>query len=176
MKSTLTTDQLLAMYHEYKELTEQIGKLEKTQAKLVLTGQDIISTEHTLYSVNKKRDDLSDAMTFDTPRIWIEYKFRAYKGESQPIATMHDLRLHCSKPDYICTKRYTFLNEGLTSEDKAPLSDRSIYPDAMSIEDLLKLTVLDKLSESHYKEWRSHEYHQENEVAAKWKDYTEHQL
>lgn len=171
MRTALTTDQLLVMYHEYKKLTEQIGELERTQAKLVLTGKDITSTEHMLYSVNKKRDELSDAMTFDTPRIWIEYKFRAYKDESQPIATMHDLRLHCNKPDYICTKRYRFLNEELIAQFKPPLSDRFVYPDAMNINKLLTLSILDNLKKSSYIEWRNHEYNRDSKKVMKWMMY-----
>lgn len=169
--AALNTDQLIAMYNEYKELTEQIGKLEKTQAKLILTGQDTSATERMLYSVAQKRAKLSDTMTFDAPRIWIEYKYRAYQNEAQPIATMHDLRLHCSKPDYIC-KRYTFLNDELVAQGRSPLSDRSDYPDSMSLNDLLNLDVLDRLQDHSYEQWRSHEYYQQAGIVAKWESYT----
>lgn len=176
MRDIQTTDQLLAMYNQYRELSAEIEKLERAQAKLLLTGQDATATEHSLYSVTQTRIELSDAMTFDTPRIWIEYKYRAYQNESQPIATMHDLRLHCSKPDYICTKRYSFLNSELLGQNRPPLSDRHTYPDAMSINVLLSSDLLDTLRESSYEQWRTHEYYRQGRAAAKWQDYIEPQL
>ncbi len=115
---------------------------------------------------------LSDAMTFDTPRIWIEYKYRAYADEPQPITTMHDLRLHCSKPGYICTARYTFLNDELTQAGEPPLSDRAAYPDSMDIGALLESPRLDALSDETFAAWRQHEYHRDAEGrVAKWQSY-----
>ena len=108
-------------------------------------------------------------MTFDTPRIWIEYKYRAYRDESQPIATMHDFRLHCSKPGYICTARYSFLTDAMAREGFVSLDDRQVYPDDMELSELLKLSLLDDLDEITYKTWRDEEYYRDAKGAVrKW--------
>jgi hypothetical protein len=57
------------------------------------------------------------------------------------------------------------------SEHKTPLSDRTVYPDSMSIKDLLKLDALDSLKKSSYVEWRNHEYNREGKKVMKWTMY-----
>lgn len=172
MSTTLSVNDLLAMYTTYKQLLDKQRNAEKQLARARLAGQPTDDTPYHLDMLARELQLLSDTMTFDTPRIWIEYKYRAYQDDPQPITTMHDLRLHCSKPGYICTTRYTFLNTALISAGKTPLSDRTVYPDDMNLSVLLADSSLDQLPEDTYDTWRQHEYHKDSEGnTAKWAAY-----
>ena len=98
MNYAKTVDELLEMYADYTTLLAEQKTMERTVARAKLAGEDDETAQEQLDQLGAKLQELSDAMTFDTPRIWLEYKDRAYRDESQPIARMHDFRLHCSKP------------------------------------------------------------------------------
>ena len=169
MSYAKTVDELLEMYANYTTLLVEQKALERTVARVKLAGKDDEMAQKQLDQLGVRLQELSDAMTFDTPRIWIEYKYRAYRDESQPIATMHDFRLHCSKPGYICTARYNFLNDAMTHEGLVPLSDQQVYPDDMELSELLKLSLLDDLDDTTYKAWRDEEYYRDAKGAVrKW--------
>ena len=102
-------DRLLDMYDEYKTLAAKITAAERRLALAKLKNSGVEQIRIELDNLLHSQQQLSDDMTFDTPLIWVMYKFEAYQDEAQPIRTMHDFRLHCSKPDYICTKRFIFL-------------------------------------------------------------------
>ena len=110
-------------------------------------------------------------MTFDTPLVWVMYKFEAYQDEAQPIKTMHDFRLHCSKPGYICTKRFTFLNTHLCNNGQCPLTDDERYPDKMLLSEIFPLLADIEQDEVFLSAWRAHEYYQEDGIVKKWQDY-----
>ena len=110
-------------------------------------------------------------MTFDTPLVWVMYKFEAYQDEAQPIQTMHDFRLHCSKPGYICTKRFTFLNTHLCNNGQCPLADDERYPDKMLLSEIFPLLGEIERDEVFVSIWRAHEYYQEDGIVKKWQDY-----
>ena len=99
----VAVDKLLDMYDEYKTLTAKIAAAERRLALAKLKNNDIEQVQTELDILRRDQQQLSDTMTFDTPLIWVMYKFEAYQDEAQPIRTMHDFRLHCSKLGYICT-------------------------------------------------------------------------
>ena len=169
MNYAKTVDELLEMYADYTTLLAEQKTMERTVARAKLAGEDDETAQEQLDQLGAKLQELSDAMTFDTPRIWIEYKYRAYRDEPQPIATMHDFRLHCSKPGYICTARYNFLTDAMAREGFVSLNDRQVYPDDMELSELLKLSLLDDLDEITYKTWRDEEYYRDAKGAVrKW--------
>lgn len=161
MNYAKTVDELLEMYTEYTRLLGEQTVLGRKLARVKMTGEDDGILQKQFDWLKARTQQLSDEMTFDMPRIWIEYKYRAYRNEVQPISTMHDLRLHCSKLGYICTARYHFLNEALVHEGCVPLSDRQVYPDNMELSELLAESLLDDLSEQTYHTWRNEEYHRD---------------
>lgn len=165
----LSVDELLGMYQKYKDLgAERVGA-ETQLARARLAGEGVDAAAARVEALDRELQELSDAMTFDEPRIWIEYKYRAYQGEAQPIATMHDLRLHCSKPGYICTARFGFLNGALARLGRAPLDNREIYADEMELAELLAGDALDALDETTLATWREHEYYRDGAGrVAKW--------
>ena len=116
-------DKLLDMYDEYKALTVKIAAAERHLALAKLKNSDVEQVQTKLDGLRRDQQQLSDTMTFDTPLVWVMYKFEAYQDEAQPIRTMHDFRLHCSKPGYICTKRFIFLNAHLCSNGQCSLID-----------------------------------------------------
>ena len=121
-------DRLLDMYDEYETLTAKIAAAERRLALAKLKNSDVEQIRIELDDLRRDQQRLSDGMTFDTPLVWVMYKFEAYKDEAQPIRTMHDFRLHCSKPGYICTKRFIFLNAHLCSNGQRPLTDSKNIP------------------------------------------------
>ena len=138
-KARTAVDKLLNMYDEYKTLAAEITDAERRVALARLKNGDIKQAKAELDSLRQNQQQLSDAMTFDTPLIWAMYKFEAYKDEAQPIRTMHDFRLHCSKPGYICTKRFLFLNAYLCNKKQNPLTDNQTYPDDMLLDNIFSL-------------------------------------
>ena len=147
-------DKLLDMYDEHKALTAKIVAAERRVALAKLKNSSGEQIRIELDDLRHNQQQLSDNMTFDTPLVWVMYKFEAYQDEAQPIKTMHDFRLHCSKPGYICTKRFTFLNAHLLSE---------IFPLLADIEQ----------DEVFLSTWRAHEYYQEDGIVKKWQDYVD---
>lgn len=170
MTTRQAVDKLLQQYGDYKKRAEAIQNARRRLAKQKLTGVATTEAQQQLVELEKAQVELSDAMTFATPLIWLMYKFEAYQDEPQPIRTLHDFRLHCSKPGYICTKRFNFLNAYLQKVAKTPLTDRKTYPDSMLLSQLFP--EIEKLNDdaSFLDEWRSHEYYQEDGIVKKWQD------
>ena len=164
-------DKLLRMYDDYKTLAAKITAAERRLALAKLKNSDIEQVQTELDILRRDQQQLSDDMTFDTPLIWVIYKFEAYQDETQPIRTMHDFRLHCSKPGYICTKRFIFLNAHLCSNGQSSLMDRKQYPDEMLLSEIFPLLSEIERDKNFLSNWRAHEYYQEDDVIKKWQDY-----
>jgi len=165
-------DRLLDMYDEYKTLTAKIAAAERRLALAKLKNSDVEQIRIELDDLRYSQQRLSDDMTFDTPLVWVMYKFEAYQDEVQPIRTMHDFRLHCSKPGYICTKRFIFLNAHLCSNGQRTLADSEQYPDEMLLREIFPLLGETEQDEAFLSNWRAHEYYQEDDVIKKWQNYT----
>ena len=165
-------DRLLDMYDEYKTLTVKITAAERRLALAKLKNSDIEQAQTELDVLRRDQQQLSDDMMFDTPLVWVMYKFEAYQDEAQPIRTMHDFRLHCSKPGYICTKRFIFLNAHLCSNGQCPLTDGEQYPDEMLLSEIFPLLGEIGQDEVFMSNWRAHEYYQEDGAIKKWQNYT----
>lgn len=170
-KARTAVDKLLNMYDEYKTLAAEITDAERRVALARLKNGDIKQAKAELDGLRQNQQQLSDAMTFDTPLIWAMYKFEAYKDEAQPIRTMHDFRLHCSKPGYICTKRFLFLNAYLCNKKQNPLTDNQTYPDDMLLDNIFSLLDEIEQDSEFLVSWRAHEYYQEDGAARKWQNY-----
>ena len=164
-------DKLLRMYDDYKTLAAKITAAERRLALAKLKNSSGEQIRIELDDLRHSQQQLSDGMTFDTPLVWVMYKFEAYQDETQPIRTMHDFRLHCSKPGYICTKRFIFLNAHLCSNGQRPLTDSKKYPDEMLLSEIFPLLGEIEQDEVFLSNWRAHEYYQEDDVIKKWQDY-----
>lgn len=165
----LSVDELLEMYGRYGQLLAEQREVQKQLARVRLAGGDAGELAVQADALSTQLQELSDSMTFDTPQIWIAYKYRAYQDEAQPIATLHDFRMHCSKPGYICTARFEFLNDALARAEQARLSNRTAYADEMELSELLSSGVLDALDETTLETWREHEYYRDEAGrVAKW--------
>ena len=166
-------DKLLDMYDEYKALIAKIAAVERRLALAKLKNSGVEQIRIELDDLRHSQQQLSDNMTFDTPLVWVMYKFEAYQDEAQPIKTMHDFRLHCSKPGYICTKRFTFLNTHLCNNGQCPLTDNERYPDKMLLSEIFPLLGEIEQDEAFLSSWRAHEYYQEDGIVKKWQDYVD---
>lgn len=161
---------LLEQYGQYKQLLAQQTKVARLLAKAKLSGalSETLETEYNQYSTQLQQ--LSDDMTFDSPSIWMCYKFEAYKDEPQPIRTMHDFRQHCSKPGYICTRRFEFVTQELSAHGLDSFNDHVRYPGDMLLDQVWP-DVHTLESEVKFMDmWRHHEYYTIDGHAAKWRD------
>lgn len=163
-------DALLGMYDEYKQAVEAreslASQLAKAKLKHVPSDELQVAYDDAVHRVQA----ISDAMTFASPLVWMMYKFEAYKNEAQPIRTMHDFRLHCSKPGYICTKRYNFVNDELLKRGQTALSDTAAYPDAALLSDAYGAIASLPADPVCMAAWGKHEYYRDGERVAKWED------
>ena len=71
-------DKLLDMYDEYKTLTAKIATAERRLALAKLKNSDVEQLQTKLDGLRRDQQQLSDTMTFDTPLVWVMYKFEAY--------------------------------------------------------------------------------------------------
>lgn len=174
MSPVMSTDEyvrsLLKMYDEYKALTTQLNAHESQLAMATLRKDEasITSLKKLSAELRRKISEVSDSMTFASPLIWVRYKFEAYQNEAQPISTMHDLRLHCSKPGYICTKRFHFVNDYLRGRRQPTLQDSDTYADTLEVSHIYELLQGLSEDEKFIKEWQRREYYQINGRVAKW--------
>ena len=168
----VAVDKLLRMYDEYKTLAAKITAAERRLALAKLKNSGVEQIRIELDELRHNQQQLSDDMTFDTPLVWVMYKFEAYQDEAQPIRTMHDFHLHCSKPGYICTKRFIFLNAHLCSNGQRPLTDSKKYPDGMLLSEIFPLLGEIGQDKTFLSSWRAHEYYQEDGAIKKWQNYT----
>ena len=165
---------LLDQYKQYTEMSREIKLLERQLAKTRLSGADTADAQGSLDKKTAELQALSDAMTFDSPATWIGYKLEAYRGEAQPILTMHDLRVHCSKPGYICTKRFAFLNRELDRRGLKTLADAEAFSDTVPLEDVLRSEELAAVVDAAFMDqWNSYEYNTVDGRVAKWENWRE---
>ncbi len=166
-------DSLIQAYGEYKRLLQDEADISMKLAKQKIVG----TVEPRLLGLHKKTKQalqaVSNSMTFSNPFVWIMYKFEAYKDEAQPIRTMRDFRVHCSKNGDICAKRFAFINEQLVSRKLVPLTDTSYYKDDISLDTLLEEQGIQEIAENpaFMALWGSYEYHEIANQPAKWQNY-----
>lgn len=164
---------LLEDYRRYNDLLTAQQSCATELAKQKLRGQVSVETASLYEQLAVDLQNLSDSMTFASPTIWMRYKYEAYQNETQPIRTMHDFRMHCSKFGYICTKRFLFVNKQLANHQLALLTDTKVYSDTMTLGELLTDDVFAvlELDSDFMKEWAVHEYHKANGRVAKWENF-----
>lgn len=171
--SRTAIDRLLVMYDTYKAISIEEKVVASKLAKAKLLGKSTKELTEERAVLISKLKTLSDEMTFASPAIWMMYKFEAYTNEAQPIRTMHDFRMHCSKPGYICTKRFTFLNNQLKKRGLSTLLDNNQYTDEMLVSDVVDSNPIKSLSIDiqFNRLWSTYEYYTEDGNVAKWDNY-----
>jgi hypothetical protein len=83
------------------------------------------------------------------------------------------MKKNCSKPGYICTKRFDYLNSYLKSQKGADLKDITRFPDDMKMPDIYESRMmLDLLDDEIFMSgWKKYEYHKDGPQVAKWENY-----
>jgi hypothetical protein len=183
---------LVEQYHQDLGLIAQlnsIGSERMAAAAKISKEQDLplrdVLASQNLYPVfaglNSKEDALKveqralwDNMFYKNPVIWLMYKYQAYKGGSNEISTLRDLKKHCEPQDYICTKRFRFLNAYLLTKGEKVLTDVTSYPDAMKLPALYESSLMTSLTDddAFMELWSQHEFYKRDGKVAKWEDYT----
>lgn len=183
-----TVQRLVLQYREYAALTQRIAELEAERfaALARIAARDgvrvpaVIVREATIPELEPIRrgialatrdlQRLSDEMSFANPYIWVMYKYRAYRSTSTEIATLDDLRRHCSPSGYICTIRYAFLRAYLRDHHGVDLDDRVAFPDAMTLPDFAQSTAMTALLNDleFLEQWKEREYRITDDRINKW--------
>lgn len=163
-------DVLIGMYKSHQEVKRHQADCSRQLAKAKLRHEDTTQLQAAYDACVIELQSISDAMTYASPSIWILYKYEAYAQEAQPIRTMHDFRVHCSKPGYICTKRYEFTNAALLERGLAPISDATVYPDALLLDKALDIVAPLEDDVQFMQAWVNHEYYRDGDRVAKWEN------
>ncbi len=164
------TDTLLGMYEDYKRIADNRQSLASQLAKAKLKQLPVEELQSLYDRASREMQSISESMTFASPLVWMMYKFEAYKDEAQPIRTIQDFRLHCSKPGYICTKRFEFVNAELVRRQLPTLLDRENYLDDMLLHgayDAVQPLIADS---TFMGTWGKHEYYKIDGRVAKWEN------
>lgn len=164
------TDVLLGMYEEYKHIAEEQQSLASQLTKAKLKKQPSDELQSLYDHASREMQSISESMTFASPLVWMMYKFEAYQQEAQPIRTIQDFRLHCTKPGYICTKRFEFVNAELGRRQLAPLSDRESYSDDMLLCDTYDAVLPLMADDAFMDTWDEREYYKIDGRVAKWEN------
>jgi hypothetical protein len=106
-------------------------------------------------------EHVSDIMRFDTPLVWLAYKFLAYQDTKQAINTIEDLRMHCSDPEDLCAKRFHFVEEIIDTIPNNELIsfawENTEVASALRSKDLVDA-------------WRTYEFFETNGHICKWQN------
>lgn len=147
---------LLLKYAEYRRLSTEIEN-----ASLDVKGR-----------LEQERVEISDAMYFSDPIVWMMYKHRAYQGTDNALNTMGDLRFHVAPEDDICHQRFDFLNAALVQRG-IHLENKTKYPDSLSLGAIYQNPQFVEVvqDETLQKEWAKHEYFNKEGKVAKWQNY-----
>jgi hydroxymethylpyrimidine pyrophosphatase-like HAD family hydrolase len=161
-------DRLILQFDEYQKLQKSVNDEENILAINQLNEQ--VSETKKLGILKNILNRLSDEMTFATPRIWMLYKLRAYANTNKEIETVEDFIEHCSPKDYICTKRYKFINEYISKKYSKNIQE--LTNESNNLFDLISNPIITNL-ESDYDfilAWIENEYLISNNKISKWKN------
>lgn len=174
MTHSAAVEKLLEQYETYKQVQKQVSAIERQLAKAKLLGKDTGDISLKQQQLRSQLQQISDDMTFADPLVWMQYKYYAYQDEAQPITTLHDFRVHCSKPGYICTKRFEFLNAALAQRNLTDFNDTQKYSDSLELSALFDdATLMQLLSDPAFiKQWNEYEYFRSDDTVAKWQNYS----
>ena len=185
-KAESIVNRLVLQYHEYVLLSEEIDRMKTEKLKLTAmlskshnTPMSEIAAHERDYPEladcldrlalkERERDQVSDEMTFANPVVWIMYKDVAYKGTQQEIKDWAAFKDHCSPEDYICGKRFRFLEKYLKEKQGIELSN--LFVDDMPLADIYKdqriINLADDLTLMKF--WQDNEYLRVGGVVNKW--------
>ncbi len=158
LDSFVETQKLISMYKEYKKIESACEKEEDVYIRQTL---------------DNKLQEISDAMKFDNPVIWMMYKHHAYINTPNPILTVGAFIEHCNGHGDICSKRYTYLSKYLKNLHQVQIETQyttdtpleKLYTDNIILNLIFDVTFMD--------EWSKHEYNTIKGKTAKWKSYTD---
>ena len=166
-------DKLLEMYKNYTAINREREIIASRLAKAKLLGEPTPALSKKYAELQVGAQQVSEAMTYSSPIVWMMYKYEAYANEAQPIRTLRDFRVHCSKPGYICTKRFNFMNAQLDTRGLPNLRDEEHYPDALLLsEAVVSAGIMELVKDRLFQElWVAYEYHKDEGRVAKWENY-----
>lgn len=188
-------EKLLRQYQEYqkeekerqikvKEQMQQATKIAVSQgftkrmstADVLNNGREYPEIERLGEEIKKheqRKKEIGESMFFDDPLTWMMYKFQAYQGTKESITTLEDIRNHCKKQGYICTKRFIFINRCLKERGLPSLLEDAPWKPKDTLDTIYSRPEYQAISEDEevLRQWRIYEYYTENGCVAKWENY-----
>jgi hypothetical protein len=179
-----TVERLILQYKEYLCLADKIKKLEAQKLRVLVKisrkegvpigslkankHRDIEDLERLIELTKLDQKQVSDEMTFANPVVWIMYKDRAYRGTSQGIEDWAAFKEHCAPRDYICGKRFRFIDNYLKAQKGISL--RSVFNDNLTLAKVYtSRLLLNLVNDLEFMEgWKRNEYRRARGRAGKW--------
>jgi hypothetical protein len=183
---------LIGQYKEYLATQEQVRKLSSDHmdclvsiakstgrkiSEIALSKQEfpaISELTHKERALSERLQHISDEMTFANPVVWLMYKHTAYLGTPGAIQAWRDMKKHCSKPGYICTKRFQHMTSYIMHTQATNLEDIGRFPDDLLMSDFYQSDLITELvADKNFMEgWSTHEFHHDGLRVAKWENFT----
>lgn len=164
---------LLAMYAKYKSLASQLAsEADPAAAPKFRFGSNLGKMQNfdPKIEIKKELENVGEAMKFQNPLIWLNYKYLAYQDEpGKALLTLRDLITHC-EVDGICHRRFDAINLYLRRKyGGKDMKSSSFMAPAMSLADVGQdARFIDMcLDQEFAKLWSEHE----NSPSGKWREY-----
>lgn len=125
-------------------------------------------------TIEKRRQEIADRMTFASPLIWLRYKCEAYRDTAHALENWGALKSHCTPVGYICTKRFHFLAKVVLEKHDLNIREETTFPPDMPLSHICEHEYILAITqdEETLTKWQMYEYFQVNGKTAKWKNYS----
>jgi hypothetical protein len=150
----------------------QLSKTSGVPLRDVLRGNEpaLQEIDTKIATLKTRQQTLWDGMFYDSPVIWLMYKYQAYRASQNEIATMGNLKKHCEPVAYICTKRFIFMHNYALHNigvDILEIPDDALLPEIYKSDWMMQLVNDPVFMQT----WREHEYYKEGGHVAKWQSF-----
>lgn len=150
----------------------QLSKTSGVPLRDVLRGNEpaLQEIDTKIATLKTRQQTLWDGMFYDSPVVWLMYKYQAYHGSQNEIASMRDLKKHCEPIAYICTKRFIFMRNYALQNlgvDVLEIADDVLLPEIYESDWMTQLVNDPVFMQT----WREHEYYKKVGRVAKWQSF-----
>jgi G3E family GTPase len=160
-------DALLQQYTDYMQMYDELTLLKNNSWEWDIKVEAI-------EELQRKMNELGDAMKFDNPYIWLKYKYLAYANNpNKKVSTLEELKNHCSTKTDICYKRFDFLHKKVQERYNLDITNESMMDGNTSIPTLLVSSYITELCQDpdFMRSWVGYEYFTINNKVSKRQNY-----
>lgn len=162
-----SVDTLLQQYADYMHMYDELTSLKDNSWEWDTNAE-------AMEELQRKMNELGDAMKFDNPYIWLKYKYLAYANNPQKkVVTIADLKSHCSTKTDICYKRFDFLHKKIQERYNLDITNETIIDGNTPIPTLLGSSYITELCQDpdFMRSWAGYEHFTINNKVSKRQNY-----